>query len=164
MIENLMRWVRVRGLTEGKMQKGRVEGLPNDARDDAQRPQDYGFAGNPVEGQGLKLEMGGHTVIIRLDRLAERPQLAAYEVALWHKDGHKVTLKAGGLVQVDCTSLVVNAAAGVTLNTPAVAVSGVLTVGGTVVAVGNVTGAGKSLAAHTHSGVQGGSGNTGAPN
>lgn len=164
MLANLMRWVRIRGLTEGKMQKGRVEGLPNDVRDDAQRPQDYGFAGNPVDGQGLKLEVGGHTVIIRMDRLAERPELAAYEVAVWHKEGHMVTLKSGGLIQVDCTNLVVNASAGVALNTPTVAIAGALTVGGTMVAAGNVTGAGKSLATHTHSGVQAGGSNTGTPN
>lgn len=164
MFANLMRWVRIRGLTEGKMQKGRVEGLPNDARDDAQRPQDYGFAGNPVDGQGLKLEIGGHTVIIRMDRIAERPQLAAYEVAVWHKEGHRLTMKANGVVEIACASLVVNASASVALNTPTVAISGALTVDSTVVATGNVTGAGKSLATHTHSGVQAGGSNTGTPN
>lgn len=164
MFENLMRWVRIRGLIEGKMQKGRVEGLPNDARDDAQRPQDYGFSGNPVDGEGLKIEAGGHTVIIRMDRIAERPQLAAYEVAVWHKEGHKITLKANGVVEVDCTTLVMNASASVALNAPTVAISGALTVGGTVVAVGNISGAGKSLGTHTHSGVQAGISNTGVPN
>ena len=44
------------------------------------------------------------------------------------------------------------------------AVGGNTTVGGTLAATGNITGAGKSLNSHTHSGVQPGSGNTGAPN
>ena len=35
---------------------------------------------------------------------------------------------------------------------------------GTITAQGNVTGAGKSLASHTHGGVQTGGGNTGVPN
>lgn len=138
MFENLLRWVRVRGLAEGKMQVGRVEGLPNDARDAVQRPQDYGFAGNPIGGEGLRLEMGGHTVIIRLDRLAERPQLEPYEVAVWHKEGHMIRLRAGKLVQVDCDRLVVNAAQGVDFNTPMVKTSDAITVGTTLVAATSV--------------------------
>lgn len=176
MLANLARWVRVRGLREGPMQIGRVEGLPNDARDDAQRPQDYGFAAQPVDGQGLKLEVGGHTIIIRMDRLAERPRLAEYEVCVWHKEGHRVTLRAGKLVEVSCDTLRVNAAVKVELNTPLVttsaalrvgttaAVAGNTTVGGTLAAVGDVTGVGKSLQSHTHGGVDAGPNNTSPPN
>jgi phage gp45-like len=108
MADAVMRWARVRGLVEGLFQKGRTETLADEARDDAQRPQDYGFAANPVEGQGLALEIGGHTVIIRLDRTAERPQLAEYEVALWHKEGHKITLRSGGVVEISGTDLNIN--------------------------------------------------------
>lgn len=141
---NLLRWARMRGLTEGKMQTGRVEGPPNEARDGAQRPQDYGFAGNPVDGEGLRIEAGGHTVIIRMDRIAERPQLAAYEVAVWHKEGHSVTLKAGRVVQVDCDVFRVNASTKVEFNTPDAAFSG------TIHATGDVVGAGKSVSTHVH--------------
>lgn len=171
LLDNMMRWVRVRGLQEGAMQVGRVEGLPNDVRDEAQRPQDYGFAANPVEGQGLKLEVGGHTVIVRLDRLAERPHLAQYEVAVWHKEGHRITLKAGGLVQVDCTSLVVNASTSValhspqvTLDSPLVSMTGSVQVAGTLTSAVDVLGGGKSLVGHTHGGVAPGAASTGAPN
>ena len=185
MLANLMRWVRVRGLTEGKVQKGRVEGLPNDVRDDAQRPQDYGFAGNPVDGQGLKIEAGGHTVIIRMDRLAERPELAAYEVSVWHKEGHTVTLKAGRIVQVDCDQYIVNtkqytvnASDGASFNTPLLAASAKATVGDTLAVANGLTGggnanfatgrvsaqgisaAGKVLDGHTHPDLTSG-GNTG---
>jgi len=124
MLANLMRWVRIRGLKEGKFQKGRVEGFEGDVRDDAQRPQDYGYAANPVDGEGLKLEVGGHTIIVRMDRTAERPQLAAYEVAVWHKEGHMVRLRAGRIIQVDCDQFIVNAATKVQLNTPLVQGSG----------------------------------------
>lgn len=159
MLANLMRWVRIRGLTEGAMQKGRAEGLPNDVRDDAQRPQDYGFAGNPVDGQGLKIEAGGHTVIIRMDRLAERPELAAYEVAVWHKEGHMVRLKAGRIVQVDCDQLVVNASVGVMLNTPTVVASGAFSAQA-VAAASSLKVAGKEVNGHNHGNVQPGAGNT----
>ena len=156
LLANLARWVRIRGLREGPMQIGRVEGLENDTRDDAQRPQDYGFAAMPVDGQGLKLEVGGHAIIIRMDRLAERPHLAEYEVCVWHKEGHKLTLQAGGVVQVDCTQLVVNA--------PLTVISGDVTVGGTIVSIGDVTGAGVSLQTHTHGGVSAGPNDTAPPN
>ena len=181
LLDNILRWARVRGLKEGRMQTGRVEGLPNEARDDAQRPQDYGFAAMPVEGEGLKLEVGGHTVIIRLDRLAERPQLAAYEVAVWHKDGHVIKLKSGGLIEATCTTFNVVATSVINLTAPQVNVAGNLgasgnfavqgtaningavTAGSTIVATGNVTGAGISLVAHRHTGVAPGAGNTGTP-
>jgi phage gp45-like len=144
MLANLIRWVRVRSLREGFMQSARVEGLPNDARDGTPRPQDYGFSGNPGQGEGLRLEIDGNTVIIRLDRSAERPELALYEVAMWHKEGHSVTLKAGRVVQVDCDVYRVNASTKVEFNTPDATFSG------TVHATGDIVGAGKSVSTHVH--------------
>jgi phage baseplate assembly protein V len=124
MLGNLMRWVRVRGLVEGLIQKGRAEALDDDARDDAQRPQDYGFAALPLDGQGLKLEIGGHTVIIRLDRINDRPQLDAWDVAVWHKEGHMVKLKSGRVIEMVGDHLDVNMAVGVNINAPNVAFQG----------------------------------------
>jgi phage baseplate assembly protein V len=162
-LENLLRRVRVRGLTEGPLQRVRVEGLPNDARDGVERWQDYGFAGNPNDGQGLRIEAGGHTVVIRLDRLASRPQLAAYEVCVWHEEGHRVTLKAGGKVVVDCAEFTVNASSKVVLNTPVVQASGDVTGQGTVTGVTDVVFAGKSGNNHRHGSVQTGTGQSGTP-
>lgn len=159
MFSNLMRWVRVRGLTEGKFQSGRTEGFDGDVRDGAQRPQDYGFAANPVDGEGLRFEVGGHTIIIRLDRTAERPQLDAYEVAMWHKEGHMVRLRAGRIVQVDCDQFTVNASAGVTLNTPMVTASQGIT-SQTAAAATSLKVAGKEVLGHTHANVQTGPGST----
>jgi phage baseplate assembly protein V len=161
-LENLLRRARLRGLSEGKVQTARAESLEGDARDAAERWQDYGFAANPIDGQGLVIHAGGHTIVLRMDRIAERPQLAAHEVCVWHKDGHKITLKAGGVIEVQCTTLSV-AATAVNINASTTAISGNLTVGGAVVATGNVTGAGKSLATHTHTNVQSGSGTSGPP-
>lgn len=168
--ENLIRRARLRGLSEGKVQTVRAESLEGDAKDAAERFQDYGFAAHPLDGQGLVINAAGHTIVLRMDRLAERPQLEAYEVAVWHKEGHWVKLKAGGVVEVQATTVnvtspVVNVVAtAVNITAATTAISGNVTVGGTIVATGNVTGAGKSLATHTHSGVQVGGGNTGAPN
>lgn len=163
-----LRRARMRSLKEGLVQSLRVEALENDAKDDAERFQDYGYAANPVDGQGLAITVGGHTIVLRLDRIAERPRLAAYEVSVWHKEGHSVTLRAGKLVEVSCDTLKINAAVKVEINTPLVAMSAKATVGDTLAVVNGVTGGGnatfaagrvsasgvtaggKALEAHTH--------------
>ena len=144
-----LRRARIRNLKEGLVQSARIEALENDAKDDAERFQDYGFAANVVDGQGLVINAGGHTIVLRMDRLAERPQLPAFEVRVWHKDGHHVALKAGKLVEVNCDTFRVNAAVKVELNTPAMTASGTLGVTGRVTA-GGVTAAGKQLDGHNH--------------
>lgn len=157
---NLIRWARVRGLTEGEMQSARMEGLDTHARDRAARPQDYGFAGNPVDGEALVLEFGGHTIILRQDKLADRPALAPYEVAVWHKEGHMVRLRSGRIVEVDCDRFVVNAGQDVTLNTPTVVVSQAL-VAQTLTGDQDVIVAGKSTKDHRHKNTQPGTGQSG---
>lgn len=163
-----LRRARIRKLAEGLVQSARVEALENDAKDDAERFQDYGYAANAVDGQGLVITAGGHTIVLRMDRLAERPRLAAYEVSVWHKEGHRVTLKAGKLVEVSCDTFRVNAAVKVELNTPLVTASAKATVGDTLAVTSGLTGGGnatfaagrvsaqgvtaggKALEAHTH--------------
>jgi phage baseplate assembly protein V len=164
-----LRRARIRGLKEGQVQRGRSEATENDVKDDAERFQDYGFSGNPVDGQGLVLTVDGHTIVVRMDRLAERPQLAAYEVAVWHKEGHKITLKDGKVIQVDCDTYRVNAAVKVEFNTPLVTNSGDVTAEGGVNAVGRVTGqagvtgAGIDLEDHGHDEVEQGTDVSGGP-
>jgi phage baseplate assembly protein V len=165
---DLLRRARIRSVKEGKVQTARTEATENDAKDDAERWQDYGFAGNPGDGQGLVINAGGHTIVLRLDRIAERPQLAAYEVAVWHKEGHMVRLKAGRVVQVDCDQFVVNASAGVSFNTPTVNASGdivaALTVQApTIDAATSLKVVGKEMSLHAHIGVQTGTGTSGPP-
>ena len=113
-----LRRARMRGLKEGKIQTARIEALENDSKDAVERHQDYGFAGNPVEGEGLVFHVDGHTVIFRKDRIAERPRLDAYQVCIWHKEGHKVTLKDGKLIEVECDRFVLKAAQSVEIETP----------------------------------------------
>ena len=149
-----MRWARIRNLVEGVFQRGRAEGLPNEARDDVQRPQDYGFAANPVQGQGLTLEVGGHTVIVRMDRLGERPTLANYEVMVWHKDGHSVKLGGGGLIEITGVNVTLNVANQLTLN----AGNGVAITSATLTHNGVNVGH-----THTHGGVAAGLANTSGP-
>lgn len=137
---------RLRGLVEGLVQRARIEATDADGKDDAERFQDYGIAANPGDGQGLILHIGGHTIILRMDRLAERPKLAPYEVCVWHKEGHKVTLRSGKVVDVECTKLNVTATDEVQFITPKLQHNGV--------DIGEK---------HAHGGVRSGSENSGTP-
>lgn len=159
---NILRRARIRGVKEGVVQTARSEALENDAKDEAERWQDYGFACNPVDGQGLVINAGGHTIVLRMDRISDRPQLGAYEVSVWHKDGHRVTLKSGRLVQVDCDSLVINAAVGVTINSPEVHASTKVTAP-TIAASSSLTIVGKEMKEHVHGGVMAGAAQSGPP-
>lgn len=160
--DNILRRARIRGVKEGVVQTARAEALENDAKDEAERWQDYGFACNPVDGQGLVINAGGHTIVLRMDRITDRPQLGAYEVSVWHKDGHRVTLKSGRLVQVDCDSLVINAAVGVTINSPEVHASTKVTAP-TIAASNSLTIVGKEMKEHAHVGVTAGPAQSGPP-
>lgn len=144
---DLLRRARLRGLKEGKVQTVRAESLENQAHDDAERWQDYGFAANPGDGQGLVLHVGGHTIVLRMDRIGERPQLGAGEVSVWHKEGHRITLKAGGVVEFTGTRMVSNMSGGYQLN------------GGPLKHNGKNVGD-----THTHGGVASGGANTATPN
>ncbi|MFP5474678.1 MAG: phage baseplate assembly protein [Gammaproteobacteria bacterium] len=113
----MLRRARLRGLVEGLVQKVRAEATENDGKDAVERFQDYGFAANPVDGQGLVLHWQGHTIVLRMDRLAERPQLAPHEVQVWHKEGHFIALRGGRLVECECDDFVLRAANSATVET-----------------------------------------------
>lgn len=162
---NLVRRVRIRNLVEGLVQVGSLVGFASDARDKAERFQDYGLASNPVSGEGLRIEVGGHTFILRMDRLAERPHLDAYEVCVWHKEGHTVTLRSGRVVDVQCDQFNLVASNGVHIQTPVMSVQGNQTVSGsataqTVIGQADVKIGDGSLKDHDHGNVSNGSSRT----
>ena len=147
---NLLRRARLRNLTDDVVQHARVETCDADVKDNVERWQDDGFAAHPVDGQGLVLNVMGHTIVVRMDHLGERPVLQPYEVSVWHKEGHKITLKNDGVVEATCTTLLVSATKEVSITAPKVVLSGDLTVQGTVTGSNDVVGGGKSLKGHTH--------------
>ncbi|MFT4192478.1 MAG: phage baseplate assembly protein [Comamonas sp.] len=156
-----LRRVRVRGLREGTVQRGRVEATEHDTKDSVERWQDYGFSAQPVDGHGLRINLAGAQFLLRLDRPAERPKLEAYEVTVWHKEGHSITLKAGGVVEVDCEVYRVKAPGGVEFDTPEVKMSGSATAAGTVTGQADVVAGDKSVLEHRHRDVQTGTDNSG---
>jgi len=78
----------------------------------------------------------------------------------------QIDVAGAGLVVINCKQATVNAETSVTMNTPDTNLSGNLTVGGNATFNGgSVTHGGKNIGkTHTHSGVQAGPSNTGAPN
>ena len=157
-LSELLRLVKITGLKDGQIQAGRIEAHSAKSHEQAARWQDYGFAAHPVEGQGLAIGVAGHTIILRMDRLAEQPALQDFEVAIWHKEGHLVRLSAGKKISIEnATEVIVNASASIQLNTPTVVIPGQLEVTGDAI-IG-----GKSFLQHTHGGVEPGGAQTSAP-
>ena len=124
MLNELIKKAKMVFNTAKLVQQYKINIFETRASDDAERFQDYGFASQPSEGEGLVIDAGGMVMVLRIDRLKERPKLSADEVSVWHKDGHKIHLKSGKKIEVDCDSFVVNASGGVQFNTPKVSATG----------------------------------------
>lgn len=103
-----IRRIKVSGLTDkkGKPQKGRAKIFDGaHDKDDIERQQDYGFSSNPGEGEGLALEIGGHIIMMRVTRSGEAKELDVYEVSMWHKEGHHVTLRNGSILEFEAANM-----------------------------------------------------------
>lgn len=156
LLSELLRLVKITGLKDGQIQSGRVEAHEAKSHAAARRWQDYGFAAHPVDGQGLAIEVAGHTIILRMDRLNEKPALQEFDVAIWHKEGHLVRLGAGKKVTVEnAAEVTVQASTRVLLDTPLVQMTGALEVGQDILVDGH------SILHHDHPGVQNGSDRSG---
>lgn len=125
--------------------------------EDAERFQDYGFTSQPSEGEGLVIDAGGVVMVLRIDRLKDRPAIADDDVAVWHKSGSKMHLKDGKVIDVDCATFNIKASDGVHFQTP------LITTSGGISAAQDVSAAGVSLTGHTHQEHDNG-GQTGAAN
>lgn len=143
-----------------RLQAVQVQVREGEVRDDAEHFQHYGFTSVPLPGaEGIALAVGGstdHLVVLNLDDRRHRPTgLAAGEVCLYTKWGDVIKLRESGIEIVHASR--------VTITAPLVQVNGNLQVSGTIVAAGNVTGAGISLQTHTHGGVASGGSATSGP-
>lgn len=79
--------------------------LDGEVRDTVERFQNYGFTSVPLEGaEAVVLSVGGHRdhclVVAMDDRRYRLRDLEPGEVAVFHKDGAKVHLKADGSVEL----------------------------------------------------------------
>lgn len=145
-----------------KLQGLQVTIMAGQTPDDVERFQNYGLTSVPHSGaEGIALAIGGstgHTVVIAVDdRRFRLTGLQGGEVALYDDLGHKVHLTRDGIV-LDGAGQDIRL-----INTPTVRVEADFHVTGEITAVGDVTGAGISLATHKHGGVMAGGSETGTP-
>lgn len=115
------------------VQTARVDVYDTLGREVIERLQDYGFAGSPPEGEGLVIVVDGNMFLLRAEMVEGRPELKAWEVAVWHKDGHNITLRDGKVIDVECDEYNVktkrynvSASDGVKMDTPVVEASALL--------------------------------------
>lgn len=145
-----------------KVQGLQVSLLEGEVRDGVERFQQYGFSSVPLAGcEAVMVCVGGnrdHGIVIATeDRRYRVVGLPGGAVAIYtHEDqqagGHKIVLKEGRLIDVDCDILTVNATTKAVFNTPLLQVND-----------GDVKADTISLKHHVHNGVQTGAGNTGLP-
>lgn len=87
------------------LQQLQVDALDGETRDAVERFQQYGFTSVPEDGaEAAVLFVGGHRdhgIAVAVDDRRHRLKgLASGEVALYHKDGARVLLKANGSIEV----------------------------------------------------------------
>lgn len=168
-----------------------LQGVAGEVLQDRELFQDYGLTSSPPAGaMAVVLPLGGksgHMVVIATEHGRYRLRgLASGEVALYDDLGQRVHLTRAGIVidgaglpvtikntpQVDVDSPEVNMTgalkvAGKITGSGGLAISGGegVTVSGNIASTGAITNNGRAIdSTHTHSGVQPGSGSSGAPN
>ncbi len=147
---------------------------PLEVIDNVPLPHDFGFTSHPPVGSDVLAAFLGSNrksgVVVTVGSQAYRMKnLKSGEVAIYDALGQSVHLTTAGIViNGGGLPMSITNTPGITLDSPAVHVTGSLSVDGTVTAPNgvfttNATFGGKSGINHTHSGVQTGSGITGAP-
>ena len=162
-----------------KMQSLQLRLMADEAKDNVEHFEPFGFTSKPLAGaEHVTVFMDGdrsHGItLVVADRRYRITGLQDGEAALHDAYGNKAHFKKDGTLDVVASNKV-------QITSPLVTMSGNLQVAGSisagtsmtagttvtapnVVGTTNVTFGGKSGIAHTHSGVQTGPGNTGAPN
>lgn len=162
-----------------KMQSLQLRLMAGEAKDNVEHFEPFGFTSKPKPGaEHITLFLDGdrsHGVtIVVADRRYRLTGLDDGESALYDAYGNKVHLKKDGTMAVVASTQVQITSPLVTMSGN-LQVSGNISAGGTINAGGTITApnvvgttngtfGGKSMVSHTHSGVQPGAGNTGAPN
>lgn len=212
-LQTLIRQGRLAILNDAtNTQIAQIELFAEEVVEGVERVQNYGFTSMPTEGGVYVMNVGGkgnQPVIVVVNDDKSRLRINAGEVAVYHSEGHHMVLKAGGVIEANCTSLIANATesasvttqtatidaatsatiktASATIDAPETEITGNASVGGNLMIAGgigmggatpekgkaiiqgtleateDVIGGGISLNSHTHSGVQAGGSNTGAP-
>lgn len=147
------------------IQLAQVAGLADELLQNVELMQHYGITSNPPAGsECVVLPLGGrtgHGIVIATEHGTYRfKNLKPSEVALYSDEGDSIILKRGRVMEVTTQTLNVNAATvvniasptvninaqtAVNITSPTVTLSGNLSVGGTIVAAGNISSSGGNL-------------------
>lgn len=133
----------------------------------------FGFSSHvPLDGAVVQLFQNGADAADLVAMPAANPAscrmggIKSGESVQYDAAGQKVYLQDGKIVAIDALQemrVSVGGKAVLDVSANGVAITGKLTVSDTIVAQGDVTGKGISLATHTHSGVKAGSDSSGKP-
>jgi phage gp45-like len=162
-LDNMVSRVVVHAVrSAGGAQMLQAVALAGEVREGLEHFQEYGFASVPLPGaEAVVVWNGGHRdhglVVVCGDRRSRPTNLGPGETALYTLDGTVVVLRTGGRIEV-------TASAKVTIASPDVEISGNLTVSGQVADAGGTMQEMRTIYdAHTHGGVESGSGSSGPP-
>lgn len=113
-----------------KMQELKISVLAGETTDRVERVQEYGFTSNPPPGgEAVVLFPGGNRslglVIATDDRRYRITGLESGEVAIYTDEnleagGHRIVMKRGQIIEVNCKQYIVNATQQFTVNCPSV--------------------------------------------
>lgn len=145
-----------------KLRELQVKAGEGDLRDRVEHFEPYGLTGSPLgDAEAILANIGGdrgHTVAIVVADRRHRPQgLAPGDVAVFAANGPRIILRSGGGTEITSPG-------------PVTVTASELHVNGNITATGDVSDGVRSMAAdraifnaHTHSGVEPGSGTSGPP-
>ena len=165
-----------------------VELMADEVFEDVERVQNYGFSSNPSKGGVYGFKVGGKSnqlVVVVINDDTDRVRLEnADDVAVYHREGHKIVLTQDGVIRISCKKIIgdaeesadintieatVTASGSVTVDTPTTTITGDTTIegaltvngatalggGGTVTGDLHITGKSTADEDHVSNGVSG---------
>lgn len=145
-----------------KMQSLQMRLTAGELKDNAEHFEPYGFTSNLLAGaEVLTAFIGGDrshaVVLVAADRRYRIQSMKPGEVAIYTDEGDKIHFKRGRIIDIETGTLNIKATTAVNFETP------VINQTGQIVSVGDQLAGGISQINHVHTGVQAGSGQSGAP-
>jgi phage baseplate assembly protein V len=156
----------------GVVQQMQIQTSAWEVRDSINSMQLYGFASSPKPGcdvvvLNVAADNSNGNIIATNDQRYRPLNLSSGEVKVYDDSGQAIYLsKTGGVLSVKIvggSQVNISCSTSVSITAPTVAITGNLTVSGTIIAMGNVTAGTVELQGHHHTNVQGGTGNSGGP-
>lgn len=143
-LRTLIRQGRLAILNDGAdTQTAQIELFSDEVVEGVERVQNYGFTSYPEDGGVYIINVGGkgnQPVIVAVNDDKARLRIKPGEVAIYHAEGHHIVLKAGGVIEASCTTLIANAKSSATIKTASATIDSPETkMTGNAEVIGNLT-------------------------